>query len=209
MVDLAVDRLNAALHTGTTSSVRARSNEIYGSERCTPTPDRPARYDRDPSFRSIIDVVPFGLPSRAAAGDATARDAQMHPRLGDRTTRSCSGTAASGTGSMPRRAVRALRAAVGAAPAGEARLHGRIEQPRGACARPQKRGESPTTSGCSDRSSTSTTNWVPYGERAALAARGRLRHLDPRRASRDALRVPHAPARLLLGEAAGGVQRRR
>ena len=43
--------------------------------------------------------------------------------------------------------------------------------------------------------------WVPYERARELAARGGLRDLDPPRAPRDALRVPHAAARLLLGRA--------
>jgi hypothetical protein len=38
-----------------------------------------------------------------------------------------------------------------------------------------------------------------------LAARGGLRDLEPPRAPRDALRVPDAAARLLLGGSPGGV----
>ena len=47
--------------------------------------------------------------------------------------------------------------------------------------------------------------WVPYERARELAARGGLRDLHPPRAPRDALRVPHAPARLLLGRRAGGL----
>ena len=43
--------------------------------------------------------------------------------------------------------------------------------------------------------------WVPYDGARELAARGGLRDLDPPRAPRDALRVPHPAARLLLGRA--------
>ena len=44
--------------------------------------------------------------------------------------------------------------------------------------------------------------WVPYDRARRVPARGRRRRLGPLRRARDALRVPHAPARLLLGRAA-------
>ncbi|HEY2632916.1 MAG TPA: glycosyltransferase family 4 protein [Solirubrobacteraceae bacterium] len=63
MIDLSLDRLDDALRTGThfvCASEKQRDlwlGAMYGRRLID------ARtYDRDPSFRSVIDVVPFGLP---------------------------------------------------------------------------------------------------------------------------------------------------
>ena len=65
----------------------------------------PRLYDRDPSLRSVIDTVPFGVPAEppAAARRRTRRArASGSPRSAP-TPSSCSGTAGSGTGSTRRR----------------------------------------------------------------------------------------------------------
>ena len=51
--------------------------------------------------------------------------------------------------------------------------------------------------------------WVPYDAARRLAAPGRLRGRRPPRPPRDALRPPHAPARLPVGGPAGGLHPRR
>ena len=109
----------------------------------------------------------------------------------------------------PETAIRAVGAArrAPAAPSGSCSW-----EPRRSCppsARPSGRGRSPPSSACSTASSSSTTSWVPYDAARRLAAGGRLRALHPRGPSRDALRLPHAPARLLLGAAADRLHGRR
>src|SRR5262249_35059809 len=63
MVDLSVDRLNDALRTGDhfiCSSEKQR--DLWLGAMYARRVIYPRTYDRDPSFRSVIDVVPFGLP---------------------------------------------------------------------------------------------------------------------------------------------------
>ena len=149
-----------------------------------------AAYDRDPSGRELIDVVPLGLrsepPCRGPAACAPAS-----PRSAPRP-RSCSGTAGSGAGStLPPRCARwpSCRSA--------GRRHGSCSwappptSPR--ARRPSGRRRSRRSSGCSTASSSSTTSWVPYEERAAwlleadCAISTHVEHLETRFAFRTRL----------------------
>ena len=58
--------------------------------------------------------------------------------------------------------------------------------------------------GVRDRLVVFNEGWVPYEERGAWLARGRRRRLGALRRRRGPLRLPHAPARLLLGGASHG-----
>jgi glycosyltransferase involved in cell wall biosynthesis len=65
MVDLAVDRLNAALESGDHFICASeKQRDLWLGAMYSRRLISAKRYDRDPSFRSVIDVVPFGLPAR-------------------------------------------------------------------------------------------------------------------------------------------------
>ena len=73
---LTLDRMVAALHDGhhflcASEKQRDLWLGMLLAERLIP----PDVYDRDPGLRSILDVVPFGVPSAAAAPNRRRRAA--------------------------------------------------------------------------------------------------------------------------------------
>ena len=104
MAAFSVDRLDEALRIGHHFICASeRQLDFYLGAMLAEGLISPAAYERDGSFRSVIDVVPFGVPGRSAAGAAAGRGIRGgHSPRSPRTTRSSSGTAGSGTGSMPR-----------------------------------------------------------------------------------------------------------
>ena len=199
----------------TSSSAPARCSATSGSARCTaaagstraPTP-------RDPTLRRLIDVVPFGLPDddfESHRGGAAA-GVLKGVRPGIATT----DTVLLWGGSLldwqdPETLIEAVAGLSRDRPDAEAGLHGHeAPQPAGqadARGRRQPR-RAPRRSVCSTRTSSSTTG-CRTTERAPLSGRSRSRRQHASRAPRDALRLPHADARLPLGAAADRLHRGR
>ena len=166
----------------------------------------PETYARDPTLRSLVAVVRFGLPTEPPPAP-TRRAARGVPRDRRRRPRARCGAAASGIGSTRRRrcarwtgSIRASTSScsVSAVPgleasgqqaAGERRSR---RAPRGARdARPRQ------------------FRLGPVRGARAVARRGRSRGLRAPRSSRGALRAPHAPARRPVGGVAGRHHARR
>ena len=83
MVALTVDRLEDALRSGHHFMCAGTAQrDLYVGALLAARRLAPAVYDRDPSLRSLLDVVPFGVPSQPpAAGDAGAIRATL-PQIG-------------------------------------------------------------------------------------------------------------------------------
>ena len=167
----------------------------------------PETYARDPTLRSLVAVVPFGLPD-GPAPEATGALRAAFPAIapGDRVLLWGGGVWDWLDAETPLRALERLD------PGGPPR-HARSRPPGaggertggGRRAVPGRR----RAAGCSERACTSTRGWVPYAERGAVARRGRPRGLRAPRSPRGALRAPHAPARRAVGGAAGRHHARR
>ena len=153
----------------------------------------PTVYDRDPSLRSLIDLVPFGLPAEPPVPCPARRvPASGSRRRSGRTTRSCCGTAGSGTGSTRRPpSGRSRRWPSGGRRCGSCSWARRTRAP--GAARPTRSGASPPSSACS----TGTCSSTPSGSRtpqrgnwllqADCAISTHVEHLETRFAFRTRL----------------------
>ena len=102
MAAFSVDRLTEALRIGHHFICASeRQLDFYLGAMLAEGLISPAAYERDDSFRTVIDVVPFGVQAGPPRAKRRPRDRARRSPRSPRTTRSSSGTAGSGTGSMP------------------------------------------------------------------------------------------------------------
>ena len=158
-------------------------------------------YARDPTLRSLVMVVPFGLPDGpppAPTGALRRRSRRSAPD--DRVLVWGGGvwgwldplTPMRRSSGCPATAPRAARRSAGPG----SRRAGRPRPAREAVAAARR-------AGLLGRRVHVNEGWVPYAERGALARGGRPRRQRPPRPRRGALRAPHAGPRLPLGGPAG------
>ena len=155
----------------------------------------------DPSLGSLIDVVPFGIDAEAPAGrrPGTARCASRHRRP---FSGSALGRRYLGLVRPAHRNSRRARA-VADAEGRPARLP-RPAPPEQRCAAttmPSRLSRSLVSSAWTARLSCSTSNGCRTSA-GARATRGGHRRVGAFRRPRDAVRLPHAPPRLLVGGSA-------
>ena len=188
------DRLRNALHDGHAFLCASRAQrELYTGMLLAEGLLAPRRLRRGPGAANACSRRCRSACPTSRRSPARARG---RIRLRGGATRSSSGTAACGRGwtrvtrSAPSRGSRATRPRV------------RLVF-MGASTAPQARAEDgPRLAAELGAPVYFNDAWVPYTGARRLAARRRLRALHPRRPPRDALRLPHPPARLLLGRPA-------
>ena len=168
-------------------------------------------YRRDPSYRSFVEVVPFGVSEdEPQPGEPRLKGVLPGVEAGDRVLLWAGGIWSWLDALTPIRALERLRA--DGVPAHLVFLG--VERPS---IEPER---TPSAAGAAlglarERGLDGAgvhflEGWVPYEQRGAVPARGRPGRLGPPRAPRVALLVPHAAARPPLGGAADrGQQRRR
>ena len=169
----------------------------------------PRLYDRDPSLRSVIDTVPFGVPAEPpAAPPAGARARASGSPRSVPTPSWCSGTAGSGTGSTHRRRLRAVAELARRRPRLRLLFMGAASRDAADAATERTRALAADL-GVLDRVVLFHDGWVPYEERALWLRQADCAISTHARACRGPVRVPHAHARLLLERAARRLLRRR
>ncbi len=165
MVSLAVDRLGDALRTGDhflCASEKQRDlwlGAMYGGRLIDAR-----NYDRDPSFRSIIDVVPFGLPAEPPAAPAQDPIRRAIPAIGP------DDEVVLWNGGIwnwldPVTAVRAFAQLIARRPRAKLVFMGGSSNPAGQRASEEARRAAEET-GQLDRTVFFNASWVPYAERA-------------------------------------------
>jgi len=192
MVELSLDRLNDALRTGDhfiCASEKQRDLWL-GAMYAGRLIDAPA-YDRDPSFRSVIDVVPFGLPGDAPrATDPLAMQRSIPQLLEDDEIVLWNGGIWNWLDAAG--AVRAFALLSERRPQTRLVFMGATTNPAGRRASDEARRVA-AEKGLLDRTVFFNTHWVPYGERAnwllgaSCACSAHEEHLETRFAFRTRL----------------------
>jgi len=188
-LDLTLDRFQDALRSGhhfVCASEKQRDlwiGAMYGQRLISP-----AAYDRDPSFRSVIDVVPFGLPSEPPATPGSSAIRAAFPAIG------ADDEIVLWNGGIwnwldPVCAVRAIAHLSARRPHVRLVFMGRGDMAAARVATAAAR-KAATDAGLLDRSVFFNREWVPYGERSAwlgdadCAVATHLEHLETRFAFR-------------------------
>ena len=170
----------------------------------------PAAYADDRTLRRLIDLAPFGLSSEPPQ-HTRQRLKGVHPGIGADDTLLLWG------GGIwewfdPLTLLRAMEMVGRERPGYQAVLPRPRAPEHARCARDadvrSHRGAG-GRAGLRDRTVFFNDAWVPYAERAGLSAGGGYRRQHALREHRDAVRLPHAPARLPLGRPADDRQQRR
>ena len=168
-----------------------------------------AAYLHDASLRSLIDVVPFGLdPAPAAPAAPVLRGVVPGIEPGDRVVLWGGGI---WSWLDPLTVIRAVHRIAERRPEVKLFFLG-LRHPNPAVPQMEMQRRALALAdelGARDRSVFFNPGWVPHDERRLVLPRGRRRRLGPFRRARDALRVPDAAARLLLGRPARRVHPRR
>jgi len=191
-LELTLDRFHDALRGGdhfVCASEKQRDlwiGAMYGQRLITP-----AVYDRDPSFRSIVDVVPFGLPAQPPPPPDSSPIRAAFPAIapGDEIVLWNGGI---WNWLDPACAVRALAHLVARRPRARLVFMGRGDMAAARVASAKAR-QAAVDAGLLDRSVFFNDEWVPYHERAAwlqdadCAVGTHLEHLETRYAFRTRL----------------------
>jgi len=192
MVDLSVDRLNSALDSGDhfiCSSEKQR--DLWLGAMYSRRLIGPDAYDRDPSFRSVIDVVPFGLPDTPPASSDPGAIARAIPALRDGDEIVLWNGGIWNWLDAPG-AVRAFALLAERRPRARLVFMGATDNPAGQRASREAR-EVAAERGLLDRAVFFNTQWVPYSERAdwllaaSCAVSAHEEHLETRFAFRTRL----------------------
>ena len=205
--DLSLDRLHDALRTGHHFMCASeKQRDLWLGAMLSLRLIDPRGYQRDPSLRSVIDTVPFGLPASAPSPIPGVGPRGRLPGV-DEHSELVLWNGGLWNWLDPATAVRAVARLAERRPG--IRLVFMGAATRAAAAHATRAGAGGSAgAGRGGLAGPLQRELGALRSAGVLVGAGGLRDLDPRRAPGDALRLPHAPARLLLVGSAGGVHGR-